>query len=115
MDVRPGSIPQGAWQGNASMSFQPLSATPLPEAPYRGIEEFRFVDREIFFARQSDVLKLVRAVVIYRGVLLFGASGTGKSSLINAGLIPAILGEGYCPERIRLQPRPGQELIVERI
>lgn len=97
------------------MSLSRVSTMALPEVPYRGIEAFRFVDQEIFCARRAETLKVVRTVVIYRGVLLYGASGVGKSSLINAGLIPSILEEGFCPERIRLQPLRGQEMIVERI
>ncbi|HVR95995.1 MAG TPA: hypothetical protein VMW27_05235 [Thermoanaerobaculia bacterium] len=88
---------------------------PLPERPYRGIDSFRLVDHSIFCARQQEVQKLFRAIVIYRGVLLYGASGVGKSSLVNAGLLPELLAEGFSPERIRVQPRRHQEVIVERI
>ena len=54
-------------------------------------------------------------MTVYRGVLVYGASGAGKSSLINAGFLPRARSEGFTPERIRLQPRTGQEIIVERI
>ena len=64
---------------------------PLPSAPYRGIEPFRFVDQPIFSARADEVRKLVRLITIYRGIFFYGESGAGKSSLINAGLIPAAL------------------------
>ena len=76
-----------------------------PTAPFRGIEPYRFADRDIFFARDSDTRKLVRSVTIYRGVLLYGSSGAGKSSLINAGLIPALLAENFVPDRIRATAR----------
>jgi WD40 repeat protein len=48
-------------------------------------------------------------------VLLYGQSGAGKSSLINAGLIPAAEREGLRADRVRVQPRPGEELVVERL
>jgi uncharacterized protein YjbI with pentapeptide repeats len=83
--------------------------------PYRGIEPYRFVDRAIFYARESDTRKLLRYVTIYRGVLLYGNSGAGKSSLINAGLIPALIQENFAPDRIRVQPVAGEEFIVERV
>ena len=57
----------------------------------------------------------MRLVVIYRGVLLYGESGAGKSSLLNAGLIPAAEREGLRADRVRVQPRPGEELVVERL
>ena len=52
---------------------------------------------------------------MYRGVLLYGDSGSGKSSLVNAGLIPEALALGFEPERLRVQPRAGEELVVQRI
>src|SRR6476660_6083634 len=87
----------------------------LPTAPYRGIEPFRFVDQPIFSARTDEVRKLVRLITIYRGIFFYGDSGAGKSSLINAGLIPALRDEGFAPERVRVQPIAGQELVIERI
>jgi WD40 repeat protein len=87
----------------------------LPREPYRGIEPFRFIDRPIFFERRDETRRLIRLVSIYRGTLLYGESGTGKSSVINAGFIPAMLEEGFLPERLRVQPLPGGELVVERL
>ena len=54
-------------------------------------------------------------VSLYRGVLLYGQSGVGKSSLLDAGLVPDALRRGRVPERIRVFPEPGRELGVERI
>jgi WD40 repeat protein len=97
-----------------TMENKPASL-PLPSAPYRGIEPFRFIDQPIFSARTDEVRKLVRLITIYRGIFFYGESGAGKSSLINAGLIPALRDEGFVPERVRVQPIPGQELVIERI
>lgn len=87
----------------------------LPEHPFPGIEPFGYADRNIFFARENEIRNLNRLIVLYRGVLLYSTSGVGKSSLINAGIIPQSLNEGYQPERIRVQPKPDEEIIVERI
>jgi hypothetical protein len=86
-----------------------------PEAPYRGIDPFRVVDAPIFFERAPEAERLFRMITIYRGVLLYGESGAGKSSLVNAGFIPRCLAEGMVPERLRVQPRPGAEIVLERI
>ena len=54
-------------------------------------------------------------MAVYRGVMLYGDSGAGKSSLINAALLPRAKMLGFHPERLRVQPRAGQELVLERI
>src|SRR5437588_3925978 len=93
----------------------PSAIKPVPEAPYRGIESFRFIDQQIFSARDEETWNLLSSILIYRGVLLYGGSGTGKSSLINAGLIPKALDENLIPNVIRVQPRRGKEIKIERI
>lgn len=90
-------------------------AAPLPAEPYRGIRPFRFVDQRIFAARTDETWELLSNVTLYRAVLLYGASGTGKSSLINAGLLPLVLKEEQVPERLRVQPLAGREFKIERI
>lgn len=92
-----------------------LDALPVPDAPFRGIESFRFIDQQIFAERDDEVWDLQSSVTRYRAVLLYGESGTGKSSLINAGLIPSAAKKNLVADRIRLQPTLGQELIIERI
>ena len=99
-----------------SSSSMPVPSTPAgPRAPYRGIEEFRYVDAPIFFGRDFEAHRMLRLITIYRGVLLYGDSGVGKSSLVNAKVLPLAVEDGYAPERIRVQPMPGAEFIVERI
>jgi len=87
----------------------------LPESPFPGINPFNYADRTVFFAREQESRSLIRLVVIHRGVLLYSDSGTGKSSLINAGLLPHAVAEGLQPEKIRVQPRLDEEIIVERL
>lgn len=94
----------------------PQAPSPAPPAaPYRGIEAFRLVDEDLLFARENDSRRLIRSVTVYRGVLLYGDSGVGKSSIVNAGLLPEAIREGLAPERLRVQPLEGQEIVVERI
>jgi hypothetical protein len=92
-----------------------VAAPPIPDQPYRGIQPFRFIDQQIFAAREEETWDLLSNVTLYRAVLLYGESGTGKSSLINAGLLPRVFEENYIPDRIRVQPFSGREIKVERI
>jgi len=87
----------------------------VPDSPYPGINPFGYAHRDIFFAREAEARALIRLIVMYRGILLYSGSGTGKSSLINAGIIPLSIEEGFQPEKIRVQPKRGEEIIVERI
>jgi hypothetical protein len=88
---------------------------PVPDAPYRGIRPFRFLDQQIFKARDDETWELLSKVTLYRAVLLYGDSGTGKSSLINAGLIPEVFKDNLTPHRLRIQPFVGREIRVERM
>lgn len=90
-------------------------APPLPEVPYRGIASFRYIDQKIFSAREDETWDLLSSVLIYRGVLLYGDSGSGKSSLVNAGLMSAASKENLIAHRLRIQPWRGKEIKVERI
>src|SRR5262245_37521200 len=97
------------------MKVAETHSLPLPEAPYRGLEPYRFCDQAIFFEREVEAERLIRLVTRYRASLLYGESGVGKSSLINAGLIPKALAEEIIVERLRVQPRPEHEFVLERI
>ncbi len=68
----------------------------IPDRPYPGIEPFAYADRAIFPARERDILALLRSVIMYRAVLLYGESGCGKSSLINAGFVPRAIEDPLC-------------------
>lgn len=86
-----------------------------PTKPYRGVLPFRFVDRPIFTGRAEETRAVFQLVCVYRGVLLYGDSGSGKSSLVNAGVIPDLIQEGFAVERLRVQPVLGEEIVIERI
>ncbi|MFG2882969.1 hypothetical protein ACGFYV_11815 [Streptomyces sp. NPDC048297] len=64
--------------------------------PYRGLASYRREDARWFFGRERSTEALVaqlRAAEKTGGlVVLVGASGAGKSSLLNAGLVPAVQG-----------------------
>jgi energy-coupling factor transporter ATP-binding protein EcfA2 len=58
--------------------------------PYRGLEVFDEANAEFFFGRERDVQRLVEKLKATRFLAVLGASGSGKSSLVRAGLIPAL-------------------------
>ena len=64
--------------------------------PYRGLDAFREEDAAFFFGRgkasepESSIGQLLRKVREQSFVMVVGRSGSGKSSLVYAGLIPAL-------------------------
>ncbi len=58
--------------------------------PFRGLNSFREEDAGLFFGREAAVEQLLKAVLRHRMVLLVGPSGSGKSSVIQAGLVPGL-------------------------
>jgi hypothetical protein len=87
----------------------------LPKYPYRGLKSFRYPDQNIFSGREVEVDKIYRLLLQFRGMMVFGSSGTGKSSLIGAGLIPLLLSKSFLPEVIRLNPDDTGTFVVTRI
>ncbi|MCG3157924.1 MAG: hypothetical protein DKINENOH_04560 [bacterium] len=63
----------------------------LPEQPFIGLEYFRKEHAAIFFGRGAEIRKLYNYVTgIHPIILFYGESGVGKSSLLDAGLLPRL-------------------------
>lgn len=61
------------------------------ERPYRGLQSFTEADAGWMFGRERDEAKLLEALRNWeRFIALVGASGSGKSSLVRAGVVPAV-------------------------
>ncbi|MBN1249934.1 MAG: PD40 domain-containing protein, partial [Anaerolineae bacterium] len=75
--------------------------------PYRGLSAFREEDAPFFFGREAFVERLTEAVTTQPFVaLVVGASGSGKSSVVHAGLLPRLRSQGcWCICALR----PGRE------
>ena len=61
-----------------------------PRVPYRGLEAFDLEDADLYFGRDRLLVELVTRVATAPIVVVVGASGSGKSSLVRAGLLPAL-------------------------
>ena len=58
--------------------------------PYRGLEAFDEEHAEFYFGREADVALIVEKLKASRFLGVVGPSGSGKSSLLSAGLLPAL-------------------------
>lgn len=69
---------------------------------YLGPKTFTQENQIVFFGREKDTEKLSDFIIANRLSVLFGKSGLGKSSLINAGVVPILEGQrGYFPINVR--------------
>ncbi len=72
-------------------SFEAITQRELDKSsPYRGLKRFNFKDRDCFFGRDILINELLEAVNRSSLSLVLGASGSGKSSVVRAGLIPEL-------------------------
>lgn len=61
--------------------------------PYPGLRPFETDENFLFFGRDGQSNELLRRLRSKRFLAVVGPSGSGKSSLVRAGLLPDILGE----------------------
>ncbi len=61
-----------------------------PDCPYPGMIPFTAQDARFFYGREAEIEQMLRHLRHQRLVFIIGASGSGKSSLINAGLLPKL-------------------------
>ena len=97
------------------MVAEPPDPTESEVCPFRGLAPFDSAHAEYFFGRERLVADLVARLVDSTVIAVVGPSGSGKSSLIRAGLLPA-LADGVLPgsERWRqLVMRPGERPVAE--
>ncbi len=73
---------------------EPISAFTPTRNPYKGLHPFREADSVDFHGRDTMVDQLLAALAEHPLVAVVGPSGIGKSSVVRAGLIPALRAGG---------------------
>jgi len=68
--------------------------------PWLGLESYK--EGEVLYGRDDDIRDLTQCVLNDIDTLLYGKSGIGKSSILNAGILPAARRNGYIPIMVRL-------------
>jgi hypothetical protein len=81
----------------------------IPPCPYPGMVPFRAEDARFFYGREDEIRQMVRHLRTSNFLLVLGPSGSGKSSLVQAGFIPALRSSPYWPPGTWgiVQMRPG--------
>ena len=76
----------------AAQGFEQSQASTVN--PYKGLRPFDEADTNGFFGRTEAVAAMVEMVSAHAFVTVVGASGSGKSSLVRAGLVPVLRSRG---------------------
>src|SRR5580692_6303021 len=85
------------------------------QSPWLGLASFTEETRGLFFGREEEVAELERRVQRKLLTILFGKSGLGKTSILQAGLVPGLRIRGYFPVYLRIDygpesPEPSEQI-----
>ncbi|MGB0525356.1 MAG: hypothetical protein ACPGJS_20445 [Flammeovirgaceae bacterium] len=61
---------------------------------YPGSKPFEEAEKDLFFGREDDIDRLTESIKVEPLLVLYGKSGLGKSSLLNAGVVPKLQATG---------------------
>lgn len=77
-----------------------------PSCPYPGLPSFTVMQSHLFFGREREINEIIERLRLHPFLVLIGPSGSGKSSLVYAGLIPILRrkeasGQPWCIQTMR--------------
>ena len=78
-----------------------VRARALPRSPFRSLIPFEEGDAEIFHGRPAESAEVAKRIAANSWTAVVGPSGSGKSSLVRAGVVPLRRRDGDCPVVIR--------------
>lgn len=70
---------------------------------YPGIRSFEESEKDLFFGRDKEKEELLSLIKSKELITVFAKSGMGKTSLLNAGIIPLLEKENIVPIKVRFQ------------
>ncbi len=93
---------------------------PDTQPPYKGLQFFDQIDADLFFGREALTNRLLQRLGLSQDspsddhslLVIVGASGSGKSSLLRAGLAPAIRRSAAPDVQLGVSQSPAWEIVV---
>jgi len=82
----------------------------LPDEPYKFLDAFTRKDGAIFHGRESESEQLYQQVLSSRLSVLYGESGVGKTSLLQASVVPRLKQAGYTVAYVRPLANPLEDV-----
>ncbi len=86
-----------------------------PANPWIGLESYTEASRQLFFGRDKEAAELVRLIRRQLLTVLFGQSGLGKSSLLQAGAFPRLREADFLPLYLRLNHDAAAAPLVQQV
>jgi WD40 repeat protein len=83
--------------------------------PWPGLESFEENAHTFFYGRSGEAASLLNQVLDAPAVVLYGRSGLGKTSLLQAGLFPLLRERGFLPVYVRLDLKPGVTPLTDQL
>ena len=83
---------------------------PTETCPFKGLEAFTEEDAHFFFGRGAIIQRLNEHINQHRFLAVLGPSGSGKSSVVQAGLLPKLREQGFIPTLLTPASHPLIEL-----
>jgi len=86
-----------------------------PQNPWPGLAAFTPENHDFFCGRANEIAEISRRVRRQMLTVLFGVSGLGKTSLLQAGLLPKLGGTQFYPILVGLDHRPESDDLCEQV
>ena len=77
------------------LNLPPAPPLTFDNNPWRGLTSHDAADASLFFGRDAEIDALSTRIEAAALTVVLGASGTGKSSLVKAGVLPKLVARGY--------------------
>src|SRR5690242_5948328 len=100
--------------GNRQPAIGNLSAIDH-DNPWIGLDSYTESARGYFYGRETETDELSRLVRRQTLTVLFGQSGLGKSSLLQAGLFPLLRETDHLPLYLRLDHATGAPALADQV
>jgi len=92
--------------------FDAVDVLPSPDCPYPGMRPFGEKQADLFFGREQEISTAIQRLALHPFLTVVGPSGSGKSSLVYAGILPALKRDSHHfggDDWILKDLRPGEE------
>src|SRR6185437_10775011 len=97
------------------MQTENLSLSTETDSLFIGLQSYSEAQSNIFYGRDDEIGKLTNLIKSNTLTIVFGKSGTGKTSLLNAGVFPKVRKDYFLPFRIRLEFKEDSPNLVTQI